>query len=151
MSKCECLGNNGICSKLSDSEVKQPRVEGSCEFDTTGAEELKNCPFCGKSVEVHVHPERDDKVGLVYGALIIHKECIDGMEVELFSIHYKKTEEEARETLTTAWNTRTASPRFTEVEREAMNHVIFMAMATASGKRDGGAIATVRKMLEGSV
>lgn len=69
-------------------------------------EKLKPCPHCGKSIEIYVHPEWEEKIGLVYGALIEHRDCQVGMEVSVFSVHYKKTEEEARKALTEAWNTR---------------------------------------------
>jgi hypothetical protein len=70
-------------------------------------DELKKCPFCEKHVEIKTHPEWDEKVGLVYGAMIIHKNCFSGMEMGIFSVHYKKTEEEAHSALKNAWNRRT--------------------------------------------
>ena len=115
--KCKYLRDNGICLKLSDSEVTDPCVEGPCEHDTTTISKYKRCPHCGHMVEM--------------------KEMA---------------------------NTRTASPRFTEVEREAIEMTLLSAEDVLSlekicrpvkgvGKTNklADAIATVRKMLEGSV
>jgi len=76
--------------------------------------ELKNCPHCGKSVQIEITHQWDDKVGVVFGALIHHKDCISGMEVSLFSVHHKKTEQEARDVLTAAWNTRFSESTLTQ-------------------------------------
>lgn len=68
---------------------------------------LKPCPFCGGEAHIKAYPKWDEKQGIVYGAMIDHKNCSDGMETGLFFINGEKTEEQARETLTRAWNTRT--------------------------------------------
>ena len=41
MSKCEYLGDNGICERLSDNYVRQPCIEGPCELDSRNISELK--------------------------------------------------------------------------------------------------------------
>ena len=103
--------------------------------------ELKNCPFCNEMPELFF----DETDAQVYCT-----KC--GFTAPKFSCEPDVDEE--HDAITQAvnhWNTRTASSRFTAEEMEAMNHVIFMAMATASGKRDVDAIVTVKQMLEGSV
>ena len=121
--------------------------------------ELKNCPKCGQSVKIEVHPEWDEKVGVVYGALIHHKNCVEGMEISIFSMNRKETEVEAYDALETAWNTRPASPRFTAEEREAIECVRYLATVLSDSvegqdkkqdKRYAQSIATVRAMLTAS-
>ena len=102
--------------------------------------ELTNCPFCGKEVQIYIHPEWDEKIGLVYGALIEHRECTEGMEVSLYSVGYKKTEKEARDTLTSAWNTR--KPRFTT------ELIKSLGFAISALKRNEAAIAECKDILE---
>ena len=98
--------------------------------------ELKNCPFCGG--EVKIQPE----VGY-------HAVYCETCGVELNRHGY--------EDAVTAWNTRTAAPRFTAEEREALHCVRYLATVlfdAAEGqdkrqdKRYTQSIATVRKMLE---
>lgn len=62
-------------------------------------------PFCGKEVEIHTHPEWNER-GKVFGALIHHSDCVDGMEVGQYSVHKQKTEEDAYNVLAAAWNKR---------------------------------------------
>ena len=101
--------------------------------------ELKNCPFTLCNGEAEIIPEGD-----------YHEaRCIEcGVMVQAHTY----------EECLNLWNTRTASPRFTEGEREAMEYVTneleylqsrgrFPNNATISNAM----IATVRKMLEGSV
>lgn len=66
--------------------------------------QLKTCPFCGKEIEIHTHPEWGNR-GVEYGALIHHKDCVNGMEV-LLSIHHQGTEEDACNMLANSWNKR---------------------------------------------
>ena len=67
------------------------------------------------------------------------------------------TDYPTEEAAITAWNTRTASPRFAAEEREAMETLVSFAgsaqkwMNMQNLNRSLSAIATVRKMLEGSV
>ena len=109
--------------------------------------ELKNCPFCGS--EVRIQPEGD------YHAVYCET-C--GIELD------RHTHDEA----VTAWNTRPASPRFTDVEREAMDNLITMTYCSLDDnceicrfensecwnskhtKMINSAIATVRAMLTAS-
>ena len=65
--------------------------------------ELKNCPFCGGEVEI--------KQEKMYGYWIGCPSC------SIETSYMNKADAIA------AWNTRPASPRFTEAEREAMERV----------------------------
>lgn len=112
--------------------------------------ELKNCPFSLCNGEAEITPKGDYHEARC-------KEC--GCSVQAHT--YEEVER--------LWNTRTASPRFTTVEREAMNNVIGFAKDGAemgfendliiNGEEHASCamnaalrdIATVRKMLEGSV
>ena len=83
---------------------------------------LKPCPFCGGNVEIHVHPEWDDKYGVVYGSYIHHEQRVNGMDTGLYSIHHRRTADIAYDVLAGAWNRRINSDNQqikSEVENEA--------------------------------
>lgn len=143
--KCKHFRVDGICTYYSDVEVTQPCIEGPCEHDTTGASELKNCPFCGGKAEHKMWLWGEDKEKKAIWLHYIFCLSCDAMTDNMY-----RTEAEA----ITAWNTRTAAPRFTAAEREAMNITMGLAaLYAADHKGDNAkechkAIATVRKMLE---
>lgn len=149
MGKCKYREENGVCEKLSDNEVKQPCVKGPCEFDTTVASELKNCPFCGGVAKIQKDirfPKNMSKGITAYEPVCTNHKC----PIYMSDGKYYRTKSEA----ISAWNTRTTSPRFTEGEREAMEALvslseyseIHLSKLLNNGRKS--AIATVRQMLE---
>lgn len=85
--------------------------------------ELKNCPFCGLSLEHIVSSYKNRKGNEVTEDYFQHplNDCIlSTIPSEGFRIGNCGKD-------IIDWNTRTAAPRFTEAEREAMGNVIGFA------------------------
>ena len=64
--------------------------------------EMKPCYFCGKKLEQpHTYPKFDN--GTVYGCIMIHN-CPSGIKMQIKSVSYHKTREEAMKECIQVWN-----------------------------------------------
>ena len=75
--------------------------------------ELKNCPFCGGEAETKMYRWGEKQDGEAIWCYYIFCTNCQSMSDNLFT---------DKDCAIAAWNTRTASPRFTAEEREAMNY-----------------------------
>jgi hypothetical protein len=92
----KCVHDKGYCKVLSDSEVKQPCIEGPCK------DYLLSCPFCGKSHIIIDTIERQDRPACKWRATVFCANCFG----EASNHGFDWTEEKAKRKAIEAWNRR---------------------------------------------
>lgn len=124
MSKCNYLGDNGICERLSDNYVIQPCIESPCELDSRNISELK--PVYNDMTDTlfyHAENTLPSSPRFTEGEREAMKAVLRLAQEQIYNLEVTSVEGNSPRTL--VWS---------KIYNEYLSHMI-----------------TVRKMLEGSV